>query len=92
MEPVAYGPLQLNPWEFGRLTFDEFIKMTDGVKWRSKEEQITTAGFVATLINCCTPNRLKRPVTVEMLIGKDAEAKDLKTAQEDMKQLLSTVG
>lgn len=74
------------------MTFGEFKQMADGVKWRVKQDQIVTAGFVATLINCCTPNRLKRSVTVEMLIGKDAEEKDRKTAQKDMKQLLATVG
>ena len=51
-----------------------------------------TAGFVASVINCCSPNKLKRPVTVEALLGKEQKEKDPKTAQTEMQQLLATVG
>lgn len=92
IEPIAYGPLKLKPWELGRLTFGEFALLVEGYKWRSREDQIFTAGFVASVINCCSPNKLKRPVTVEALLGKEQKEKDPKTAQTEMQQLLATVG
>jgi len=92
---VAYGPLALKPWEFGRLTFGEFYELAQGYQWRSKEEQIRIAGFVASIINTCTSRDLKRSVTVEMLLGKEQKEKPVVTKEEAEKQLadlLSKVG
>ena len=72
MEPVAYGALALKPWEFGRLTFGEFQGLIDGYIWRTEQKQIANARLVAPIINTCTSHELKRPVTVEMLMGIDA--------------------
>jgi hypothetical protein len=44
---VAYGPLGLKPWEFGRLTFGEFQALAEGYQWRKEQEQVLAAGFVA---------------------------------------------
>ena len=38
MEPMAYGALNLKPWEFGRLTPDEFVKLLKGYKWRMEQK------------------------------------------------------
>lgn len=92
---MAYGPLGLKPWEFGRLTFGEFKQLADGYHWRTKQEQIATAGFVASIINTCTSRDLKRSVTVDMLLGQESKEKQVKTkdqARAEMKDLLSTVG
>lgn len=93
--PVAYGPLGLKPWEFGRLTFGEFYELAEGYHWRTKQEQIMTAGFVASIINTCTTRELKKPVTVDMLLGRERQEKQKVTQDEartDMKELLASVG
>ena len=92
---MAYGPLGLKPWEFGRLTFGEFYELAEGYHWRSKQEQIMAAGFVASIINTCTARELKKPVTVEMLLGKEPKEKQRATQEEAkmaIKELLSKVG
>ena len=85
MEPVAYGALALKPWEFGRLTFGEFQGLIDGYIWRTEQKQIANARLVAPIINTCTSHELKRPVTVEMLMGIDAvNKKQVNMSNEEM--------
>ena len=93
--PVAYGPLALKPWEFGRLSFGEFYELAEGYHWRTQQEQKMTAGFVASIINTCTSRDLKKPVTVELLLGYGPAQKQEKTkdqAKAEMKALLAEVG
>lgn len=87
---MAYGALELKPWEFGRLTIDEFEKLVDGYAWRRKEQQQATAGFVAAIINTCTSRDLKRAVTVDMLLGSKVQPKE--KTKTDMADLLARVG
>ena len=92
---MAYGPLGLKPWEFGRLTFGEFYELAEGYHWRIRQEQIMTAGFVASIINTCTSRDLKKPVTVDMLLGREPKEKQKVTQDEAktaIKDLLSKVG
>ena len=92
---MAYGPLGLKPWEFGRLTFGEFYELAEGYHWRTKQEQIMTAGFVASINNTCTSRDLKKPVTVDMLLGREPKEKQKVTqeqAKADIKELLASVG
>ena len=92
---MAYGPLGLKPWEFRRLTFGEFYELAEGYHWRTKQEQIMTAGFVASIINTCTSRDLKKPVTVDMLLGREPKEKPKVTQDEAktaIKDLLSKVG
>ena len=92
---MAYGPLGLKPWEFGRLTFGEFYELAEGYHWRTRQEQIMTAGFVASIINTCTSRDLKKPVTVDMLLGREPKEKPKVTQDEAktaIKDLLSKVG
>ena len=92
---MAYGPLGLKPWEFGRLTFGEFYELAEGYHWRTRQEQIVTAGFVASIINTCTSRDLKKSVTVDMLLGREPKEKQKVTQDEAktaMKDLLSKVG
>ena len=97
MEPVAYGALALKPWEFGRLTFGEFQGLIDGYIWRTEQKQIANARLVAPIINTCTSHELKRPVTVEMLMGIDAVnkkqvKKTKKEMQADITKLVAEAG
>lgn len=87
---MAYGALGLKPWEFGKLTIDEFAQMVDGYIWRTKQQQLSTAGFVAAIINTCTSRDLKRAITVDMLIGSEEQPKE--KAKTDMADLLARVG
>ena len=92
---MAYGPLGLKPWEFGRLSFGEFYELAEGYHWRTQQEQKMTAGFVASIINTCTSRDLKKPVTVDMLLGYGPAQKQEKTqdqAKAEMKALLAEVG
>ena len=53
------------------------------------------AGFVASIINTCTTRELKKPVTVDMLLGKEPKEKQNATQEEAemaIKELLSKVG
>jgi len=94
MAPLAYGALQLKPWEFGRLTPGEFIALLEGYKWRMEQRQILLAQFVAPIINTCANRELKKPVTVEMLLGREpkGEKKSSEQAKDELKQLLAEVG
>ena len=92
---MAYGPLGLRPWEFGRLTFGEFAQLAEGQHWRMREEQRMSAAFVASIINTCTSRDLKKPVTVDMLLGYGPAKSQDKTkdqAKAEMKALLAEVG
>ena len=92
---MAYGPLGLKPWEFGQLTFGEFYELAEGYHWRAQQEQEMTAGFVASIINTCTSRDLKKPVTVELLLGYGPAQKQEKTQDQvkaEMKALLAEVG
>ena len=85
----------LKPWEFGRLTFGEFYELAEGYHWRTQQEQKMTAGFVASIINTCTSRDLKKPVTVDMLLGREPKEKQKVTQDEAkmaIKDLLSKVG
>ena len=85
----------LKPWEFGRLTFGEFAQLAEGQHWRMREEQRMSAAFVASIINTCTSRDLKKPVTVDMLLGREPAKQQTKTsdqAKADMKALLAEVG
>ena len=53
------------------------------------------AGFVASIINTCTSRDLKKPVTVDMLLGREQKEKQSVTqaeAKAAIKALLSEVG
>lgn len=89
MEPIAYGALNLKPWEFGRLTMGEFGQLVEGYRWRMQQQQLTTAGFVAAIINTCTSRDLKKSITAKMLIGAELKKNQPKT---DMADLLARVG
>ena len=75
MEHIAYGALALKPWEFGKLTPDEFRRLIEGYLWRAEQRQTAAARLVAPIINTCTSHELKRPVTVDMLMGVDTNKK-----------------
>lgn len=96
MEPIAYGPLGLKPWELRRLTPGELGRMMEGYVWRREEQGIAAASLVAPIINTCTPNKLKKAVTVEMLLGYDPAStrKTKKTAdqaEDEMKKLIAEI-
>ena len=97
MEPIAYGALALTPWEFGQLTPGEFQQMIDGYLWRKEQKQWAAAQLVAPIINTCTNYELKRPVTVDMLLGiEPAKKKSTDKTQEQVKaemaKLIAKVG
>ena len=77
------------------MTFGEFTDLAEGHHWRMREEQKMTAAFVASIINTCTSRDLKKPVTVDMLLGYGPAKSQDKTkdqAKAEMKALLAEVG
>ena len=97
MAPVAYGALALKPWEFGALTPGEFQQLVDGYVWRTRQQQIAAASLVAPIINTCTSHVLKKPVTVDMLLGLDTTNKKCSTmtkekAKSEIAKLMAKVG
>ncbi|MDR3591584.1 MAG: hypothetical protein P4N41_18160 [Negativicutes bacterium] len=93
MKPVAYGALSLKPWEFGRLTFDEFHDMVKGYEWRNEQKRITWCWIAVPIINACARN-LKKSVTVETLLGynpvrKNREEKNKNKTGEQRKEELA---
>lgn len=104
MEPIAYGALNLKPWEFGRLTVGEFLAMVKGHEWRVEQQRIHAASFVIPAINACSRN-LKKPIKAEALLGFDPakRAKEEKTKkllegktkddlQADLRDLMHEMG
>jgi hypothetical protein len=57
-EPIAYGPLELQPHEFEKLQPHEFIAMWDGYQWRQEREEDKLAYFTACQMSVHT----KRPI------------------------------
>jgi hypothetical protein len=58
----------LLPPQFYALTPAEFADLCRGFEDRRRLEDERTAGFVCVVVNAC--GNLKRPLTVEKLIGK----------------------
>ena len=50
-EPLAYGALNLKPWEFASLQPGEFLAMLEGYKWRLERKEEFAAYFTAALMN-----------------------------------------
>lgn len=83
MKRFAYGPLGLKPSEFWSLTLKEFTEMVDGYKLKDDLEWRKVAQLAAWV----TAPHMKRPVTAEKLLKKQAEKK--KTTQEKSKELIA---
>jgi hypothetical protein len=66
-EPLAYGQLELKPWEFGRLQPQEFIFLLQGYAWRRTQQENMTAYFVCQLMNI-EGKYLTTPITVTDLL------------------------
>lgn len=97
MAPLAYGALELTPWQFGRLTPGELAQLAEGYKWRSEEKQRAAACLIAPIINTCASHELKRPVTVEMLTGireqkRQNAGRTREQAEKEIAGLLAEVG
>ena len=61
-ETIAYGPLNLKPWEFERLQPHEFNDMADGYVWRQEQQENVLAYFTCQLLNV-SGKSLKKPIT-----------------------------
>ena len=94
MEPIAYGALALKPWEFGKLTPGELRQLIEGYLWRGEQRQTAGARLVAPIINTCTSHELKRPVTVDMLMGVDTNKKKQgeSNSKTELAKLVAEVG
>lgn len=65
MEPLAYGPLELKPWEFAKLQPQEFEKMLEGYTLRRDRDNELRAYFTCLLI---APHVKKDSITVEKIL------------------------
>lgn len=65
---MAYGALNLKPWEFFALTPNEFNELIEGWCWRQDRDADTQATWVATLLNGA--GHLKRRINPADLLGR----------------------
>lgn len=65
---MAYGALELKPWEFYALTPAEFNELMEGWAWRQDRESDVYAVWVATLLN--GSGNLKRKLNPSELLGR----------------------
>ena len=70
------GPLDLKPWEFGRLQPHEFDALLEGYRWRKESNEDMMAYFTSWLMNI----HLKEP------IGPAELLKPLREQHEEKKQ------
>ncbi|MCW2279110.1 phage tail assembly chaperone [Heliophilum fasciatum] len=84
---IAFGVLSLRPHEMWAITLTELIEMADAygkeTVRRMESEYHRTAWLSANLMN--TMGTLKRPVTVDMLLGREKDDSEIQTS-EDRKQ------
>ncbi|WP_028971998.1 hypothetical protein [Sporomusa ovata] len=88
-EPIAYGPLELMPWQFGRLQPYELMDLWDGYQWRRKNNDDTLAYYVCRLMNL----QLKDPIQPAQIsrFNEDPEIKkktEVEYLQERFKDAL----
>ena len=82
VEPIAYGPLGLRPWDLDRLTPREFGAMSSAAEtedWRRHE----LAGWVVMHVLNHLPRRrgATSPVTLDKLLGSHYTAWRLRREQ-----------
>jgi len=80
-ETLAYGPLNLRPWEFNRLQPHEFYKILDGYKWRMDERNAIISYFVTPLIN--SQGTMKKAVTMKDLLSPLQNKKEEKQQEKE---------
>ncbi|WP_264672930.1 phage tail assembly chaperone [Heliophilum fasciatum] len=77
MKKAAFRSLRITPDEFWNLTLDELLTMLEAVHEKERElqeaEYNRTAWLAANLMNAS--GNLKRPVTPDLLLGKQTEYK-----------------
>ncbi len=86
---MAYGPLGLLPWEFGRLQPAEFILLLEGYTWRRTQQENLFAYFVCHLLNV-EGKSLTAPIGVaDLLEPLRGEPKQAQKRDEDEAYLLN---
>ncbi len=87
-EPVAYGPLNLTPWEFEGLQPHEFYALYDGYKWRRDRDESMTAYFVCQLMNISGKSLKRRLTPKELLkpLRQPVKKQDRKADEDYLKQ------
>jgi hypothetical protein len=94
---LAYGRLELKPWDFGRLQPHEFIMLLEGYAWRCAQQENLFAYFVCQLMNI-EGKYLSSPISVaDLLEPIRGERKQKRSADEDylleqFKHILGEVG
>jgi hypothetical protein len=83
IKQLAFGPLNLSHEQFWSLTIAEFNDLVEGYVWR-EERQMERMAQLAVWI---TAPHLKKPWTVEKLLGKKKETEQPKITPEDKKKL-----
>lgn len=88
-EPIAYGPLNLKPWEFERLQPGEFYQLYEGYRWRQERHEEMTAYFVACLMNVSGKSLKRRLSPKDLLkpIRQPKQHQDKKEDEEYLKEL-----
>lgn len=94
---MAYGQLELKPWEFGRLQPQEFILLLEGYSWRRRQQENMIAYFVCQLMNI-EGKYLAQPIGVADLLEpirgerKQKRNEDEEYLREQFKDILGKEG
>lgn len=67
-EPFAFGPLELKPKEFRRMTPAEFGALYKGWVWRTRAAEDTACAWVCLLINHM--GTIKQPLQPVRVLGR----------------------
>ena len=90
MEETAYGPLNLTPDEFGRLTPREFILQVEGYELRARKDLERIAWQTMILVNIQLP-RDKKIKNIEELIGKYRKSSEKQKNKADYESDLKNI-
>ena len=86
-EPIAFGPLNLDPRTFEELQPHEFYSLIEGYIWRKHERQNETAYFVAEILNMSGRMAQKRIKAEDLVKPLQAEKKKERNVKEDLTHL-----
>jgi len=88
-EPIAYGPLELKPWEFEQLQPHEFYKLYEGFVWRQEQQEALAAYFVSHLMNISgkVAKRTIQPKDLLKPLRQASKQRDKKVDEEYLKDI-----
>lgn len=86
---MAYGPLNLKPWEFGRLQPGEFLQLLDGYTWRQERAKEMQAYFTAASMSVHT-KKVVSPMDLLKPLRKTIKRRDKEQDEEYLRKVFKS--